>query len=893
MEKFDFNDEGFVNKLSPMMKHYVGLKKEQGETIILYRLGDFYEMFFEDARQASRILDLTLTGRDCGLGERIPMCGVPHHAVDGYISKLIKAGKKVAICEQLSAPQDQKGMVKRGVVRIISAGTVTDDSMLDGTKNNYLTAVATINKSIGIASADITTGDVKVIELGKNNLDKFEDVLLSLAPSEIIADGDSIKIINNFESVKQNKLVVAEPYYSYSFDIENANETVCAFYKTFSITGLGLMADSVKVSALGALIKYIENTQKRDLSNMLKPRIMQFGKEMFLDYSTICNLELVESQGEKSKYGSLLWVLDKTKTNMGARLLRSWVQEPLQDLNAINHRLNAVEELTKDRVACEKLKLTLAEIRDIDRLCNKISMGTINPKECLTIADSLRQMPAVIEALSSKKSHYLVHCANSISLLEELVVLLDSAIYSSLSNEENENRIIKEGYNAELDEYRNIGKNAKLWLSEYEARLRAETNIKPLKVRYNRIFGYYIEVTNLYKDSVPDHFIRKQTLANGERFFTTELKEMEDKILHADEKYAVLELRLFSEIKATLLDVIDKLQVNSMSIAWIDSLRAIAEVAVVNKYVRPNISAQNTTIEIEGGRHPVVEAIKKSYEFVPNDTILSDAESTLIVTGPNMAGKSTYMRQVALIVLMAHIGSFVPADSAKICLVDRIFTRIGASDNLAYGQSTFMVEMTEMANILNNATNKSLLILDEVGRGTSTVDGLSIAWSIVEHISLKLKAKTLFATHYHEMSELESIAPNVKNYHVLISEGKNGITFLYKIARGGASKSFGIEVAELAGIHKDVISRAQMLMNAMTASDSSSTSVIKCIENATNANSTVVGQYGFFDDIDDKFREISSVLADINLKSCSPEEAYTILADLQKNFGAKKGKKKR
>ncbi len=883
MVKYDFNDSSFVSQLSPMMRHYVELKKENMGTIILYRLGDFYEMFFDDAREASRILDLTLTGRDCGLGERVPMCGVPHHAVDGYIAKLIKAGKKVAICEQLSTPQEQKGMVKRGIVRIVTAGTVTDDCMLEDTKNNFLTSVAVQKNCIGIASADITTGEVKVIELSASNLDKFEDVLLSIAPSEIIADERATKKINDMESVFQNKLPKAEAYYTYAYDLDNANEQLCKFYNTYSVLGLGLAVDSVMVSALGALFKYILGTQKRDLSHIHKPRLVQLGQEMFLDYNTIRNLELVESQSEKCKQGSLLWVLDKTKTNMGARLLRSWVLEPLQDARLINFRLEAVAELTADKNCCERLVPILSQIRDLDRLCNKISMGTINAKECLTIADSLKQLPDLISILRSKRSIYLESYRNQIDSLDSIVRLLDNAIASGLYTEESKG-IIKEGFNDELDSYRNIGKTAKDWLSEYESKLRQETGIKPLKVRYNRVFGYYIEVTNLYKDSVPDTFIRKQTLANCERYFTQELKEMEEKILHADERYAMLELRIFAGIKEELMDVIEPLQTNSMAVAWIDCLRSLAEVALVNRYIKPNISANNEGISISNGRHPVAELLKKQYEFVPNDTVMNSNESTLIVTGPNMAGKSTYMRQVALIVLLAHMGSFVPADSAKMGIVDRVFTRIGASDNLAYGQSTFMVEMTEMANILNNATPNSLLILDEVGRGTSTIDGLSIAWSIVEHISLKLKAKTLFATHYHEMSELEQLAPNVKNYHVLISENESGITFLYKIARGDASKSFGIEVAELAGIDKELISRAKLLVTAMSEVDPTGKTLVDCIQNNASANSTAVGQYSFFDEIDDKFYQIVSILQDLDMKKCTPAEAHTILTDLKKNY---------
>ena len=864
-------------KLSPMMVHYKALKEQYADTILMYRLGDFYEMFFDDAVEASKILDLTLTGRDCGLDERAPMCGVPFHAVDGYISKLVKNGKKVAICEQLSAPGDQKGMVKRDVIRVITPGTVTDDEMLDASANSYLLSVVLEKIGVGLAWADISTGEVYVKELPSNY--NLEDTILSIAPSEIIANTKSFTEILDYESVSLGKLPRPQAYYDYSFDKQVSEKSILNFYNLNNLGGLGLEKGSLLVCALGALLDYVSGTQKRQLKHVRTPKILRTGDRMFIDFNTKRNLELTKTLFDGSKVGSLYWVLDRTRTSMGARALRKAIDEPFSRAIDVKERLDAVEDLVKNASMREELGEALSSIHDVERLCNRIAYGTITPRGAQAIAYSLKKLVAVIYALRKAKSQRVTLLRDAIDPLEDLANFIMGALVDTPPITVKDGGIFRDGFNAELDSYRNAKSSAKRWLAEYEAKEREETGIKQLKVGYNRVFGYYIEVSNSNLPMVPYRFERKQTLTTGERFITDELKKMEEVILGAEEKALNLESHLFGDIKNSLSDVVAILQTNSNAVAELDLLYSLSSTAVANGYVRPKINENGDDIIIKDGRHPVVEALKRRNTFVPNDTIMTNDSRTLIITGPNMAGKSTYMRQVALIVLMAHVGSFVPASQAEICLVDRIFTRVGASDNIAYGQSTFMVEMTEMANILNNATSKSLLILDEIGRGTSTIDGLSIAWAIVEHLALKLNAKTLFATHYHELSELESELPGLKNYHILIKDTDGKITFLYKIARGGANKSFGIEVATLAGVNEKITSRAKMIMASIEESQEGKLSTK--IGNNISEDAVPTSQIGFFQE-DSKYDEIARVINDIDLNSITPLHALTILSNLQK-----------
>ena len=878
------------DSLSPMMTHYKEIKAQYPDTVLMYRLGDFYEMFFDDALEVSKILDLTLTGRDCGLEERAPMCGVPYHAVDGYIARLVKFGKKVAICEQLTAPGDQKGMVKRDVIRVITPGTVTDDDMLDATANSYLMSVyRSKSGEFGLAWADVSTGEVKIYAPDKSV--EPEDMVLSVSPSEIIANEAGAAYLNATDSVALGKLPRAESYYEYAFSSDNAIDTVTSFYNIYNCAALGIGSDNSGVNALGALLNYVISTQKRKLDHFLTPVTVRHGSGMFIDYNTRRNLELTETIFDKSKTGSLLWVLDHTRTNMGARAIRRAVIEPLTDAESINRRLDSVEELYRAPAMREALGEALSKIRDIERLCNKIAYNSINPRECQAVGYSLNQLPYIKRALAKARSKALKELVAEIDPLEAVTDCLEKALVDTPPVSLKDGGVFCSGYNEELDAYRMAQTSARSWLAEYEAKEREATGIKQLKVGYNRVFGYYIEVSNSNLPMVPYRFERKQTLTTGERYITDELKKMEEVILGAEEKALQLEEKLYDEIKRLLADVMHVLQRNARAIAEADLLYSLATAAAKGNYCRPKIRPLGTDIIIKNGRHPVVEALKGRNEFVPNDAVMTDDSGLLIVTGPNMAGKSTYMRQVALIVLMAHIGSFVPADEATVGLVDRIFTRVGASDNVAYGQSTFMVEMTEMANILNNATENSLLILDEIGRGTSTLDGLSIAWAIVEHISLRLKAKTLFATHYHELSELENTLPALKNYHVLIKDTGGEITFLYKIARGGANKSFGIEVASLAGISPKIIERARCIMRAIE--NSSDGSIREKVTAMPGEDAVISGQIGLFPE-DDRYSALVGVLNDTDCESITPIQALTILSNLKDmvKSDAKKRKKK-
>jgi len=870
-----------TKQLSPMMEHYKKIKKDYSDTIILYRLGDFYEMFFEDAVEASKILNLTLTGRDCGMEEKAPMCGVPYHAIDNYISKLILAGKKVAICEQLSTPNDQKGMVKRDVVRVITPGTVTSEDMLDQTKNNYIASVVNKNDDFTIAYLDITTAEFNYKELKNSSINILEDYLLNIAPSEIVVDRKMQLKLMELPTVISGKLTNITLYYDYAFDLDNATNTVKKQFKVFDVDAIGLNGRQLSVCAIGGLLDYVVGTQKHDLAHINNVSFIADKQTMYLDYNTQRNLELVQTQVDNQKYGSILWLLDHTQTGMGARRIRNWILNPLQNVDEIVRRQNGVLELYQKLVLRKNINQDLKNIKDIERLTSKISYFSINPKDCNALRDSLIQIELIKKHLTTITSDILRAINMALLPLENVKDRISKTLRAEQPNTTKDGGYIKEGYSEELDRLRILKSGSNSILNEFIERQRQLTNIPTLKVGYNKVFGYFIEITkSKIPDILPPDYFRKQTLTNAERYTCDELDSIEKQILGANDRILDLENEIFTNLKQYLSAFINQFQQNATTIAILDCLCSLAEVALTNNYICPKFHNKNE-INIQDGRHPVVDALLKSNEFVPNDTVLNKDNSTLIITGPNMAGKSTYIRQVALIVLMAHIGSFVPAKKAELCLVDRIFTRVGASDNLTRGQSTFMVEMLEVANILKNATSNSLLILDEIGRGTSTLDGLSIAWAIVEQIVLKIHAKSLFATHFHELSELENLFEGISNFRILVQENKNGITFLYKIARGGANKSFGIEVAEIAGVDKQVIARAKDILATLSKTHKLSGDLKdKLSQNPTD--SAVIGnQMSFFAE-DEKTTELNKILKNIDLNRCTPIEALTILNDLKK-----------
>ena len=870
-------------ELSPMMSHYKDLKEKYADVIILYRLGDFYEMFFDDAIKASKILDLTLTSRGCGLEQKAPMCGVPYHAADSYISKLLAAGEKVAICEQLTLPGEQKGVLKRDVIRVITPGTNTIEEMLDGTVNHYLVSIARdkTEKIYAVAMLDILTGEFKVKKFNEALLVDIEDYLMGLFPSEIISDSHIAMESKKLNSILCERLVKFTPFYDYSFDFTNAKDRILKQYDVFALEALGLENNEVIVCAIGGLLEYVVNTQKKALSHISIPQLISDIDEMYIDFNTRKNLELTETLTDGKRVGSLLWVIDKTKTGMGARKIRNWLLHPLQQKTEIENRQNAVNELLKNNISRAALGNSLSKIKDLERLVTKISYGTINPKDCTVLKDSLAQLPTFTKILNKFKSEFFINLSKNIIDLSNLHNSIERTITQDAPTLQKDGGYIADGFSEELDNLRKLKNGAKQILSDFETKQREITGVPTLKVGFNRIFGYYIEITKAKKpETLPSDYIRKQTIANAERYINDELMKLEKEILGAEEKALELEANIYAEFKAYLYKNIQPIKTVADIISTADCIYSLAEVAELNNYVKPKI-LNNGNINVKDGRHPVVELLLKTNEFVPNDTSFDELNPVSIITGPNMAGKSTYIRHVACIVLLAHIGSFVPASKAEICIVDRIFTRVGASDNLVRGQSTFMVEMLEVANIINNATSKSLLILDEIGRGTSTLDGLSIAWAIVEHILLKIKAKTLFATHYHELSELEKLLRGIKNYRVLIQENPTGIVFLYKIARGGANKSFGIEVAEIAGINKSVINRAKDILQTLSQTHELSGDIKEKMSNNVKETSVVCDQISLFPE-DETFVEIKKILKDTDLNRCTPIEALTILADLKK-----------
>ncbi len=847
--------------LTPMMQQYFQIKEKYKDCVLFYRLGDFYEMFFDDAKRVSKMLDLTLTGRDCGLEERAPMCGIPFHAAEGYIAKLVSMGEKVAICEQLTEPTKGKGMVERDVIRVVSAGTVIEDSLLDEKKSNYVACAYYGGNRYALAWADITTGEFYASEC--DSLEKALGDLQNLAVAEIVCNDKILLATQGMAEIERGILPPFSCYLPYAFEANSAENSLKTQFSVANLDSLGLSERKDAAIAAGALVEYLRDTQKHALKNLTGVRYSERAGYMFLDPVAVRNLELVKNNGEGKKYGSVLWLLDRTKTGMGARKLTSMLLNPLCDKRAIEKRLDAVEELYNATVVRMGLSDMLNGVRDIERLTGRISNGNLQPRDCIALSQSLALIPNLRFQLSGFTSALVQEICAGLVDTKAVCSLLDSAISPDATTRK-EGDYIKRGYNEELDSLREVKKDGKNLVAQLETRERELTGIRTLKVGYNRVFGYYIEVSNSFKEKVPYSYERRQTLANGERYVTEELKELERKIFGSEEGAQRLESSLYEEILGILSKNIPVLQSISQSVALLDVVLALATVAKENKYCRPEIKEQGE-LKIQEGRHPVVEAISRE-RFVPNDCLLDGEENrTMILTGPNMAGKSTYMRQVALIVYLAHVGCFVPAKCAQIPLCDRIFTRIGASDNLILDRSTFMVEMTEVANILRNATPKSLLVLDEVGRGTSTYDGLSIAWAVIEELTQKVRAKTLFATHYHELTELEGKLEGVKNYKINVRELGGSIVFLRKIVRGGASRSFGVEVAALAGVPEEVTSRAKRILKALEKNDVSRKPVEEEMEDEPPV---------FLPE-----QEILRDLRELDVNSLSPMQALMLLAD--------------
>lgn len=856
--------------LSPMMRHYLEVKEKYKDCVVFYRLGDFYEMFFDDAIEVSRLLDLTLTGRDCGLSERAPMCGIPFHAADTYVAKLVALGKKVAICEQLSDPATSKGIVERGVIRVISAGTLIEESLLDEKKNNYIACCYKEKEENSVAWTDITTGEFNAaIFDGEGGLEDLCEYLFKLAPAEIIANEEFLLASKENPNLRSGGLPAVSCYVPWAFGLRHAEKNLLEQFGTKTLVPYGIDENPEAVCAAGALIEYLRETQKHALKNIDGIRLVNKDKYMMIDGAAIKNLELTKTLGGGKRKGSLLWLLDNTQTAMGARLMNSVVLNPLGNREDILYRLDGVEELFNATVVRAGLSETLGGVHDIERIAGKISNNNLTPRDCVNLGASLALVPALRFHLSGFTSKVLKDIVEGLGDFSELSGLLANAFIENPPVNVKEGGYIKKGYSQELDEQRALHEGGARMIAEMEAREREETGIRNLKIKYNRVFGYGIEVTNSFKDKVPYRYQRRQTLTNAERFVTDELKELETKILSSAEKSLALEISLFEQIKSILAENIGKLKSLSSAIALLDCLLSFACVSKERSYCRPQIVSAGAEMVIKDGRHPVVEALSKE-RFVPNDTTLGDDTRTMVITGPNMAGKSTYMRQTALIALMAHIGCFVPARSASIPVLDRIFTRVGASDNLILDQSTFMVEMTEVASIIRNATPDSLLILDEVGRGTSTYDGLSIAWAVLEYLTQNIRAKTMFSTHYHELTELEGKIDGIKNYKVTVKETAGSIIFLRKIVRGGTNKSFGIEVARLAGIPPAVTSRAKEILKQLEKSDIAKNGNLSDADRAIAGNAEQAPSES----------EAERILREIDVNNLSPMQALQILADL-------------
>ena len=873
--------------VTPMMQHYLKTKEENKDCILFYRLGDFYEMFFEDAKIASKELELTLTGKSCGLEERAPMCGVPFHAADTYINRLVAKGYKVAICEQVEDPKLAKGIVKREVIRIVTPGTNIDMQSLDETKNNYIMSIVYLADKYGVAICDVTTGDFFVTEVDSER--KLLDEMNKYAPSEVICNEAFYMSGVDIEDMKNRLSIAVSSLDAWYFGDELAKETLLSHFKVASLQALGLEDYDCGVISAGALLKYLYDTQKNSMEHILAIHPYSIGKFLILDSSTRRNLELVETLREKQKRGSLLWVLDKTKTAMGARLLRSYVEQPLIEKAEIIKRQKFIETLNKQAITRDEFREYLNPIYDLERLITRISYQTANPRDLIAFRNSIEMLPPIRTLLADVDCALADEIKADFDCLEDLYELIESSIQEEPPISVREGDIIKDGYNEEVDRLRSAKTQGKSWLADVEAKEREKTGIKNLRIKYNKVFGYYLEVTNSFKDQVPDYYVRKQTLTNAERYITPELKELEDTILGAEDRLVSLEYELFRQVRQQIGDNVLRILKTAKAIAKLDVFASLALVAQQNNYCKPKIN-ESGTIDIKNGRHPVVEKMIPNGMFIDNDTYLDNGKNRIsIITGPNMAGKSTYMRQTALIVLMAQIGSFVPAESANIGIVDRIFTRVGASDDLASGQSTFMVEMNEVANILRNATSDSLLILDEIGRGTSTFDGLSIAWAVVEHISNPklLGAKTLFATHYHELTELEGKLDNVNNYCIAVKEKGDTIVFLRKIVKGGADKSYGIQVAKLAGLPESVIDRANEIVNELLANDISDIAKNITVDKSggtskkkkEHLDEVDLAQMSLFDTTSDD--SIIDELRNIEISNLTPLDALNKLNELQ------------
>ena len=867
-------------QFSPMMQRYLETKEQYKDCILFYRLGDFYEMFFDDAITASRELELTLTGKDCGQEERAPMCGVPHHAAEIYISRLIAKGYKVAICEQLEDPKTAKGIVKRGVIRVVTPGTIVESNMLEEKKNNYIMSIYKAGIYFGIAVCDISTGEFYSAEIkDNNNFPLLLDELARYSPSELVINGLMSDSTEELDKIKERFSSYITRYADKFF--ENKVDTLNLRFNIQDPNGRkveNFEENTLAIPAINALIQYIEQTQMTALDNINKITLYKISKYMSLDINARRNLEITEKMRDKSKKGTLLWVLDKTSTSMGGRLLRRWLNDPLVDTIEINNRLNAVKELKDDMILRGEIEENLKKVYDIERLSSKMSYGNANARDMVTLENSLAKLPEVKKSLEKCSSIMLKDLYNNLDELQDIKELIERAIVDDPPMSVKEGGIIKLGYDEEIDKLKTATTEGKNWIIQLEADEKEKTGIKNLKVGFNKVFGYFIEVTKSNLNQVPDRYIRKQTLTNAERFITEELKNLENQILGAEEKVINLEYNAFTEIREEIAKNIKRLQKSATVVATLDVLASFAQVAEDMNYCMPEVNSSGT-IDIKGGRHPVIEKIIGAGAFVENDTYLDEGDNRLsIITGPNMAGKSTYMRQVALITLMAQVGSYVPAQEARIGVVDKIFTRVGASDDLSMGQSTFMVEMMEVATILKEATKNSLVILDEIGRGTSTYDGLSIAWAVAEYIADKEKcgAKTLFATHYHELIGLEEKIEGVKNYSIAVKEKGEDIIFLRKIVRGGTDESYGIHVARLAGVPKVVTEKANKILKSLERKN-----ILTGQKEEKKDKKQVEGQFDLYNL---RLAEIAQELDKVNLNELTPIDALNTLVKIKEKM---------
>ncbi len=872
-------------ELTPMMQQYIETKKQYQDCILFYRLGDFYEMFYEDALTASKALEITLTGKSCGQEEKAPMCGVPYHAVESYLNKLVSMGYKVAICEQVEDPKQTRGIIRREVVRIVTPGTNLNIQALDDGKNNYLMSIVWAAGRIGVSIADVTTGDYFLTEIEDEK--KLIDEINKYMPSEIICNDAFLVSGVDIEDLRNRLGITIYALEAVYFDETSCRACLQKHFKVGALTGLGIEDFPCGLIAAGSLLQYLYENQKTSLEHFTHLYPYLISRYMLLDSSTRRNLELTETLREKQKKGSLLWVLDKTRTAMGARMLRTFLEQPLIEKESIERRLDAVQALFTDAIVRDELREYLRSIYDLERLLGKVSYRTANPRDFLALQSSLSMLPHIRTVMEELKPKALVKSREEIDDLQDISELIARSIVEEPPLSIREGGIIKEGFDADIDELRRARTEGKTWLAQLEEEDRARTGIKNLRIRYNKVFGYYFEVTNSYQNLVPDDYIRKQTLANAERYTTPRLKELEDMILNAEDKLNTLEYDAFCRIREAIAGQIERIQQTAKAVARLDVFASLALIAEQNHYVRPTLNEKGV-IDIRDGRHPVVEQMIRHDMFIANDTYLDNKRRCIsVITGPNMAGKSTYMRQSALIVLLAQIGSFVPAGSADIGIVDRIFTRVGASDDLASGQSTFMVEMNEVANILRNATKNSLLILDEIGRGTSTFDGLSIAWAVIEHISNKklLGAKTLFATHYHELTELEGKMSNVNNYCIAVKEKGDDIVFLRKIIKGGADRSYGIQVARLAGVPDIIIDRAKEIAEQLSDNDITekvqhiATAATEGKKKAAHYDDVDLTQMSLFETVRDE--DVLHELKTIDISNLTPLDALNTLYRLQ------------